>query len=298
MKKALIVLAAVLVVLVGCGGESNGDPEGPGGSGNKVTVTFLYNYEGAPDNGVYQAVEITKGTKVAKPAVGTPPREGTWNRLGWFEEYDAASVSVQERIPGLFTERVKEAGVKEFNFDVAVTENCNVYMRWNKEQKYFNTENDTNKESLLEYFEEYFEGKTGGYLYYENNHGEVLCMALRIDNEFVGIEIEKFLDVPLVVAGVEYASFIVGKEWDTGYGFTWMKSGNNLKIKNIVPDMGSLIYLKDGWIGVMDYGVFVGLEECFIYSYSEDYVEVGEGGFWRPGKYYIQTKKGLYRERL
>jgi len=110
MKKAVILVLLAGILFGGCGGgaggsESEKEPE-------YVTVTFLYNYEGAPNNGVFKTETIEKGRRVTAPGLHEVDRAAwTGTRLGWFEEYPS-------------TVPPKEAGVKLFDFTKPVTADC------------------------------------------------------------------------------------------------------------------------------------------------------------------------------
>jgi len=305
MKKALVVLAAVLVVLAGCGGggTDGGDPGDPGSKDKEVTVTFLYNYEGSPGNGVYKTVEVVKGEKVSKP--DDPPREGVWNRLGWFEEYPEELLDDNVKIGSLdggmirgYKANVKEAGVKEFNFDAAVEEDCNVYMRWNKVQKHVVNQGDEKYETMNAFINEDIQ-EFQRYFFYENVYGDVLRFIGGYSNVFEwddlggGFRIEKYLDEPLVVGGTEYAKEVINITFSNI--MVWEKKS----MFAVVTYGGSSQYFKDGKVTPYGDDISALLDVAgtlSIYSYSKDYIEIGEGGFWRPGKYYSQTKKRLYQK--
>lgn len=107
MKKSRFIILALIVVLLfgltACdNGKTNTDKE-------KYTVTFDYNYEGAPDSAT---AEVEEGKAVSKPA--DPTRTG-YEFEGWFT--DAACTEG-----------------KEYDFASSVTQNITLYADWDVQQ--------------------------------------------------------------------------------------------------------------------------------------------------------------------
>lgn len=74
------------------------------------TVTFHYNYTGAPDEGIYKTVEVEEGKTVARPS--EPTRDGEYTFLGWTTD---------------------KAGKEKYDFDTSVTSNLDLYAQWRAE---------------------------------------------------------------------------------------------------------------------------------------------------------------------
>ena len=78
-----------------------------------VAVVFSYNYEGAPDEGVYYTTRVRKGRLVAQPA--DPAREG-YGFMGWYADADCT---------------------QRFSFtSTSVSEETTIYARWLTEWKF------------------------------------------------------------------------------------------------------------------------------------------------------------------
>ncbi len=76
----------------------------------KYTLTFHYNYTGAPDEGIYTTAEVEENDTVTRPA--DPTRDGEYTFLGWTTD---------------------EAGKNGYDFDTPVTSNLDLYAQWRAE---------------------------------------------------------------------------------------------------------------------------------------------------------------------
>ncbi|MGN0134676.1 MAG: InlB B-repeat-containing protein, partial [Anaerotignum sp.] len=74
----------------------------------KYTVTFHYNYTGAPKGDIYYTTKVDAGNTVARPA--DPTRDGDYTFLGWTTEDEV-----------------------EYDFDTPVTGNLDLYAQWQAE---------------------------------------------------------------------------------------------------------------------------------------------------------------------
>jgi len=79
--------------------------------GNNVTVTYMYNYEGAPSSGVYYTDTADKGTlgvRFRTPAA--PTREGEYEFSAWYTDAECTTA---------------------FDFNTRVTASTTLYAKWN-----------------------------------------------------------------------------------------------------------------------------------------------------------------------
>lgn len=99
MKKLSLVLAIIIFALIFtmCACEPT-----------TYTVTFAYNYEGAPDNGVYKTVTVENGATADKPAA--PAREG-YDFKGW----------------------LSSANGTDYDFTAPIESDVTVYANWEKQ---------------------------------------------------------------------------------------------------------------------------------------------------------------------
>lgn len=95
-KKRIVLLIAALVAifcgcaLFGCAEKDSGELSGY--TGTSYSVTFYYNYDGAPNDGVYRTETVENDESVAKPL--DPTREG-YDFAGWcLDATGAAAVDV------------------------------------------------------------------------------------------------------------------------------------------------------------------------------------------------------------
>jgi len=288
MKKAVIVVLLAGILFGGCGGgaggsESEREPE-------YVTVTFLYNYEGAPNNGVFKTETIEKGRRVTAPELYEVDRAAwTGTKLGWFEEYPS-------------TVSPKEAGVKLFDFTKPVTADCTVYMRWNTGQKYFSNANDILKQTIIENLESVDMNVNSSFeqLFYENDRGDFIRVSMNGDtnrnNWILEISMTKFLDTPLVF-GTVVAEGYIDKSFTENAGgvpttVSLVSLPNQGNVYKFVWNYDTVGFITTGGNKSVPHSVdSTPIDELYIKSYSRDYIEIPTGGFWTPGRYYYQTKK-------
>lgn len=79
-------------------------------SSDNYNVTFMYNYDGAPNGGVYKALSVRKNRKIEMSDLGTVAREGYYLE-GWYKDAQYAEA---------------------FDFDQRITSSQTVYAKWLK----------------------------------------------------------------------------------------------------------------------------------------------------------------------
>lgn len=80
-----------------------------GSASDYLKVSFSYNYDGAPTNGIFYETNVKKNRRVSRPSI-SPNRDGYYF-TGWFTDKDCTA---------------------NYNFQNLITENVSIYAGWKK----------------------------------------------------------------------------------------------------------------------------------------------------------------------